>query len=445
MLEDYHSFSNKFLDLSYLEQIKFIEALNKEAGETDGLDGRLSFYFQEINRLTGSDYEEGIFSPLALDEKRLIRMDCYGSISRRRNDQLSKLYLFFKYRLKPQKHALKEYDLDNSPMWKVMAQFESFRKIKQKIRKALHRSRINPDALKIMTISDYCDVIYNEFSDGGDKARFLEPEDTVKNRFVREFMKKCGKQFEKILLERGIDERCVKSLCRKMRRYGSCDLDSLVVTEIYYTPQVISNLKKIGFDTKKAKVGARIPEELVEHLMDVNQDYLLEALNPDGSKVYTYQLPRLELHHNRAVNFADSEYLASTNYPNHLVLVESKMHHGYYHLFDSVVQQNDLQNFYARLNIKNEMMRLRIGFSYEDALFCDFENIRAFKDRAAKDQEKRVNYFVCQQEQMDNVIDIVNKYNLEINQFGSRKTQNFVRKIKPSKISPTVQNSGEGR
>ena len=66
-------------------------------------------------------------------------------------------------------------------------------------------------------------------------------------------------------------------------------------------------------------------------------------------------------------------------------------------------------------------MRLRIGFSDEDALYGDFENTAAFRQRAAEDKKHRVNYFECQKEYDRNVIDIMNKYAEEFRQYGPKK------------------------
>lgn len=434
--ENQYNFTKRFLKLDYEEQIELISTLyNIASAGNDEYSDLSSFYIQKIHELTDSDYEEGVYEPVAVDEKRLIRMDCYGSIIRRRTDQLSELYRYFQWHKEPKKHLLREYDLETSPYWKVMKQFESFRRIAPKIKRSLYKSQVNPDILKIMTITDFCDLIYHTFSDGSDKAHFIKQHESVKNRFIRQFMKECGAAFYRTLLEKGLDERCVKSLCNKMRRFGSCGLESLVVTETHYTEKVIKDLHKSGFDTRKIEVGMPIPDKFIDYLIDNDKENLIIARNPDGSFVNKYVLPRLEVHHNRAVKFADSEYLAASNYPNRLVLVEAKMHHGYYHLFDSMIKQNNMQNYFSRLNIASKYMRMRIGFAEEDAIHGDFENNQAFFQRAAEDKKYRVNYFDCQDEYNKNVIEIINKYNVEIRRYGSKKIQSFIQNVKPAKKS----------
>ena len=420
--ENQYGFTKRFLNLYYDEQVELISYLYKLSSSEDKEYAELSdFYIQKIHELTDSDYEKGVYEPVAVDEKRLIRMDCYGSISRRRPDQLSDLYRYFQGRKEQKHHLLRDYDLDSSPFWKVMAQFESFRRIAPKVKRALYKAQINPDALKVMTVNDYCDLIYKAFAGNTEKSHFIKEQESVKNRFIRQFMKECGDSFYRLLIDKGIDERCVKSLCNKMKRFGSCNLDSLIVTENHYTPRVLKDLKKAGFDTGKLEVGMPIPEEFINYLVDNGQEKLILARNDDGSLVNPYQLPRLEVHHGFAVKFADADYLAASNYPDRLVLIEANMHRGYYHLFDSLVKQNNLQNYYSRLNINNKYMRLRIGFSDEDALYGDFENTPAFRQRAAEDKKHRANYFECQKEYDRNVIDIMNKYAEEFRQYGPKK------------------------
>ena len=432
--ENYYNFEKRFLKLSYDEQINLIACLYDFASTGDKNYGELSsFYLGKIHELTDSDYEEGIYEPVAVDEKRLIRMDCHGSISRRRPDQLSELYKYFKNQPKKKKFLLREYNIENSPAWKVMAQFESFRKIAPKIKRSLYKSQINPDALNVMNINDYCDVIYNTFSKGGEKAHFIETKDSIKHHYVRQFMKECGDTFYRMLIERGIDKRAVKSLCNRMYRFGSCDLESLVVTETHYTARILKDLKKNGFNVRGIEAGMPIADDFVNYLIDADREDLLLARNPDGSPVDKYVLPRLELHHNKAVQFADSEYLASANYPDKLVLLESKIHRQYYHLFDSIIKQNEMQNYFSRLNISSRYTRMRLGFAHDDALFGDFENTTAFRKRAEEDKKHRVNYFEMQDQYLANVLSVIDKYKLNFNKFGSKYYQNLVQKLRPTR------------
>ena len=73
-------------------------------------------------------------------------------------------------------------------------------------------------------------------------------------------MRACGKDLANHLLKRGIDERKVASLCRMMRKYGRCEVDSLVVTETHYTQRILDDLEARRYDVSALKVGDPITE-----------------------------------------------------------------------------------------------------------------------------------------------------------------------------------------
>ena len=88
------NFTKKFLDLPYDRQIEMVVTLNqiieqsynKNLSQIEKIFVRTAEkHLDNINELINSSYDEGIYSPLANDEKRLIRMDCYGSINREPN------------------------------------------------------------------------------------------------------------------------------------------------------------------------------------------------------------------------------------------------------------------------------------------------------------------------------------------------------------------------
>ena len=413
-------FYNGFSTLSHQEQLTYIALLREYTKDRNNV--RHSIAEKQLNVIhekTGSSYEEGTCAPLFVDEKRLVRMDCYGSINRRREDQLSPLYKYFRERQGQKNYKLSLYDLDASPNWRVMTQFQSFRNIEDQIKLYMQKNKFHPDTLKVMTVSDFCDVIYNIFANkDAERAHFVEKEDCIRNRYVRSFMKNYGNNFRNLLLSKKIDERCVNSLCNQMKRFGACDLDGLVVTEIYHTPRTLKALKRNGYNVGKAKVGDKIPQKLVDELIDENKANLILARDRNGEPVDRYVLPRLEVHHGYAVKFTDSESLAASNYPNHLVLVESKMHQYYYHLFDTLVKHDNMQTFFSHLNITDKQMRTRIGFAENDAVFGDLENNQEFLERRQEDLLHKANYYECQAEYMNNVAIVIKKHNIKVNEYG---------------------------
>lgn len=414
-------FESMFLKLSHTEQLSFVGMLKDLLQSKNQKDRKIAAQkLNYIHEMTGSSYQEGCSDPLFLDEKRLIRMDFYGCINRRRDDQLSPLYKYFCRHRDEMVHRANDYDLQNSPNWKVLRQFQSFRSIEPQIKRYLQSRKMNPDVLLVMTVSDFCDVIYQAVNrDGTEKAHFIEKENCIKNKFVRNFMKKFGKEFKANLLNKNIDERCVNSLCNQMKRFGVCDLDCLVVTEIYHTKRTLKDLQEHGYDVSNVKIGDKIPQKLVNKLVDEDKAHLIAARDADGHLIDKYVLPRLEVHHGYAVKFTDSDSLAMSNYPNNLVLVESRMHQYYYHLFDTFIKQNNMQNFFSHLNIENKNMRMRIGFGREDAVFGDMENTEEFLKRKQEDLLYRVNYYDCQAEYMNNVAMMIRKYDIKINTYGA--------------------------
>ena len=90
-------FYNGFSTLSHQEQLTYIALLREYTKDRNNV--RHSIAEKQLNVIhekTGSSYEEGTCALLFVDEKRLVRMDCYGSINRRREDQLSPLYKYFR-------------------------------------------------------------------------------------------------------------------------------------------------------------------------------------------------------------------------------------------------------------------------------------------------------------------------------------------------------------
>ena len=184
-----YRFEEIFLSLPYHRQLEFLRTMNAiQTGRFDivspknrsALEFAANEFFQKIQMMTETSYDEGRgFYPLTNDEKRIVRMECYGSINRRQPHQLSTCYKFFVAESlahrSQKRYKFKEYDLTKSPMWRVFNQFETFRVIAPKIRKYLYDNNVNPEVLSVMSVNDFCDVIYNAYVTNSDKnhARFL--------------------------------------------------------------------------------------------------------------------------------------------------------------------------------------------------------------------------------------------------------------------------------
>lgn len=133
----------------------------------------------------------------------------------------------------------------------------------------------------------------------------------------------------------------------------------------------------------------------------------------------------MELHHKHAVQFtACNGYLARANYPHNLLLVDAPMHRNYYHLFDAVYKQNQMNNFYQRLNANNPYMVSILGFNEQDSIYFDFEKTAVFKKREAADKANVVNYLQEMEQRMQNEITIAEKYNIPYNNTAIQSSSN---------------------
>lgn len=432
ILKEPYNFEKIFLALPYKRQLEFIRTMQTvQNGRFDIISQKkratlmfaMNEFFEKIQWMTETTYEEGRgFYPLANDEKRIVRMECYGTIDARKPHQLSACYHFFTSGIKKKHYKLKDYDLMKSPIWRVFNQFESFRSIAPKIKKYFYDNKINPDVLTVMSVNDFCDAIYHTFATRSDqsKARFLQK--PLKNQFVMDFMKKCGKQFYQYLLDKKIDERLVFSLCHAMKRYGICDINSITAIETHFTRQVLSDLEKHGFNVKRYSVGTKIPLSLIDSLIDNGQGALLAARDKEGQMLDKSALPQFEVHNADGVQFAHSSsggkmyyerYLAQVNYPNSLMLVESDLHHLYFHGYDSVIRTgHETECYYSRINSNNPYMALIDGFDSKHQIFCNMEDNVAFLQREKEDKENVVNYFAMSLERINNIKRISQKYGI---------------------------------
>ena len=448
VMKNPHEFEKKFLNLSYPRQIALLDMFHDITNGNLVISPRqikqtlLDLTYDELEKIhwmTNSCYEEGnAYFPIADDEKKLVRMECYGTIDARRDHELSPYYKFFRKKENRGTFKLKDYDLSASPMWRVFNQFESFRSIAPRVRRHLYKKGINPDALKVMSVNDFCDVIHEIYAknSGSMKARFLKI--GYKNRFVMSFMQHCGKDFEKHLINRGIDERKVKSLCRMMRQYGLCDVDRVVITETHYTQKILDDLQAHHYDVSQYKVGDPISEAMTEEVFNNNQEHLLLARDEKGHTLSKDDLPRFEVHHKNAVKFAHSgDYLAKVNYNNNLMLVEKEMHRAYYHVFDHIIQVNtNNERFFSRLNTPAAEMCMINGFnSQTDMFFYDLENNASAQKRARIDKQNVVNYYEMQFERLNNIPEIADKYNIGYSKIDLNNEHKSLKELTKFKVN----------
>ena len=437
------NFKKDFIALSLEKQLALIKLLyqTSEYGKQNSLTGvakdfaeAAGYHLHTIHQYTGMTYDEGIYYKIAKDEKRLIRMDCYGCINKRQPHQLS---AFYKYFLKTENRGqwpLDAYELNKSPMWRVFMQFAVFRKITPVIQKYLHRRGINPEALKVMRVNDFCDTVFNAFKTSNDdiKVSFVKESESIKAKFVKAFMQVCGDKYQKMLLQEGYRPEAVYSMCNAMKRHGVTDPSSVTVTSLTYTPRIIADLQKAGYNIPSSLTGAKIHRDFVDYLLEHHQEKLIQARDEDGNPITAEDLPHLQFHHLEAVMFAGSKgYIASTNYLDKGLLVDSRIHSGYIHLFDNIIKQNDeLEQYYSRLNAENKNMCLMIGFSPRQKLFADFTNNLEFVKQANEDKKYVVKYFDMMQEVLQNEALIAEKYGINYSRTAVTQVLDDIKKIK---------------
>ena len=434
-------FKQDFLNLSLDEQLAMIKLLQQTAeyGQCNELKGLAKnfndaavYHLNKIHQIAGTSYDEGIYYKVAKDEKRLIRMDCYGCIDKRQPYQLGS---FYKYFLKPEnrgKWPLNAYKMDESPMWRVFMQFSSFRKITPVIRRHLQKRGINPDALKVMRVNDFCDVIFNAFKKSTQdvKVSFVAEGESIKAKFVKEVMKACGVRYQKMLMQEGYRPEAVYSVCNAMQRYGITDTSSVTVTSLVYTPRIINDLQAAGYNLKSMKVGSRIHPEFVEYLVDHHQEKLIQARDENGEALTAKDLPRLDFHHVEAVMFAGNQKgIACTNYRG--MLVDPRIHAGYIHLFDKIIKQSDeVEQYYSRLNIENKRTCLMIGFGPDKRLYADMENNLEFVRHANEDKKYIVNYFNMMQKLLQNEAEIATGYGIDYSRVAVTQVLDDIKNLK---------------
>lgn len=454
IFDDSFNFIHKFKALELDTQIQIVRLLHDivKKEENTPSHGKEKYYAEEaryflssIHKLTKCSYDRDIFYPLARDEKRLIRMECYGTINRRKEDELSFLFKYFRKNSSPGKYPQSSYKLLASPSWKVFHQFESFRSIEPDIRKHLQKTGIHPDALQVMTVNDFCEIIFQAYkvSNSDIIANFLPKNRCIKNKQNMAIMKCAGEEFENLLMKRKvngkkIDERLVKSYCDMMRRFGCDDVNTLIVTERKFTKRILEGVARdelvnFGLDISKLEVGMPIPQEFIDYMVDNNKAELIMARDEDGRPLSKDGLPRTQDHHNQAVMLARKEdTIAASNYPNKHINVDERIHQMYLHLFDKVLRSgDDIEQIAARLNIQDTNMRVLLGFDAEkDAIYCDLENNAEFRRRKIKDLKCKVNYFDMMQIRMQNEGKIIDKHNISCSRSYIQEGYRNLREIK---------------
>lgn len=397
------SFLQTFDELSFSEQIKAYRTLKKLAepkkhnsmSASDKILAKNSEYkLEKINIFCGLKLEEKTHYALSQDELHVIRMDCYGAVDARPSHQLSKYYKHFIHNRLAEVVPPKKYDLSKAPAWKVFRQFKNFRNIESDIKKYMSRERFNPEALKLMEVKDFSDMIFKTFQDNNKygKAFFLK-KDSPRNTFVKKVARKFEKQIVRILREEGQDERYIQSLLSAMKHYGTTDSDKIVITELEFTPRILTDLNKAGISCEDYHLGEKIPSSLVADLMREDKGYLLAARDENGHTLSGSQFPSFEVHHKTAVMESNSlAFIAMVNYEDNYLLVPYEIHCHVLHGFDRLNSSAHKESYHRRLELINNDTTAMLGFNKQTHIHYDWSHSKAYQKRMKEDAEHIVSY-----------------------------------------------------
>lgn len=425
----YHDdgYIDDFYNLSIEDAGRAYELLSKSA--KDDFDDAQKL--DEVLAASGLKITEHNGKFLHKQEVLTIRMDCYGTIDRikqgLRERELSSYYRNLMANPLPKRPKSVEYDFETSPSWKLFSRFQSFRRIEKNLKAYLIKNKIDPQILQLMTPRDFSDLVAQAFQKNENEQKItFEKEITVRNEFVRDLARKQGDKMADMLLAQGWDERYVRSMINMMRRFGKYNSSKLVITEINFTPRVLSDLRKAEKDlfaeinsdefskrkledqnnlkallkeickvnTQKLKSGDVIPQTLIDVAIDADRGKILVARYKNGKQLNGAEFPSFDVHHKYAVSDAGClQSVAYANYKDKLCLVRADVH-GFIHRRDKVRQRGDAKSYSERLEFIDTNTAFVVGLKPEERLSYDFYNGKNSK-RKKQDDMHVVNYEEC--------------------------------------------------
>lgn len=406
-------FLHIFHELSLPEQIKayrtlkrLMEGLNAaHLSETDRSLGEMAeFKLEKINAVAGLKLEERRYYGLSKDELHLIRMDYYGTVDARPNHQLSDFYKDFIRNPLTDKPSAEDYDLSQSPAWKLYRQFDSFRKIEPDICNYMAQKGIDPKAVTVMGIHDFSDVIFKTFRTDENQIKVsFKKGDSPRNAYVKALARKHGDRIAEILRTENYDERYIQSLLSLMKNYGVSDKSRLIITETNFTPRVLTDLAQANISCAKYKIGDKIPQALVKRLMKADKGKLLAARDENGNPLVSEKFPDFEVHHKTAVMESGRlAYIAMVNYRNNFVLTPTDVHHHVLHGFDILSSSGRTETYHRRLEFKDSDITFMFGFTSDKQIAYNWSSSRDYARKVEEDIENIISYAAINTELAEN-------------------------------------------
>ena len=419
----YHDdYLRDFFSLSYEDAGRAYEMLSKLAN--DASNSKISrIAAQKLNDILyacGLQISQYDGNFIHKQEVLSIRMDFYGTIDRLkpglRARELSRYYRSLLENPLQKRPKSSEYNFDSAPSWKLFSRFQSFRRIEKNLKAYLIKHKIDPQILQLMTPRDFSDLVVLAFQKSPNEQKItFQREISVRNEFVRDLANKQGDQMAQMLLRKGYDERYVRSMLNMMQRYGKYTSSKLIVTEIYFSQRILSDLKKAEanfhksgtpisktllnyiahINEKNFKVGDPIPQNLINALIDEGQGHLVVARDAKGKELKGGDFPSFEVHHKHAVSDAgDLKSVSYVNYKENLCLVMSELHTPFIHRCDKIRQSGETKSYSKRLEFIDPNTAFMIGFRKSERLSFDFRRTKQ-SNRQKMDDKHIVSYNDC--------------------------------------------------
>lgn len=441
--EQKQDFVTNFHQMTLSESLAYYKNLLLRSSDQnrDSFDQQYATYeLKCINESMGLEYVKYSAIPFSKEERLIIRMDYYGTIDRiEPGEKKKKLSRFYLRGLKePLKVPLpvSRYNFKKSPSWQLYARFEDFRRIERRLKQYMAQNRLNPQMLEIMTPRDFSDLIVQAFakSPKENKVTFQYPISTRK-RFIKKLLQKHHKEIYKILASK-YDERWAFSMVQMMRRYGSTTQNKLVITEMYWTPRIINDLKAQHINTESFQVGARIPKRVLDSAFDVGLEKYFVARDAAGIPLRSSSFPSFEVHHKHPVCMVgELTDIQRANYEDNLCLVLSDIHSQILHGKDTLAGAK----FYdSRIQFIDKNTAFMGGLNLEDQISVDFSQDPQIIERLEEDRKHACSFDVCMKELSDNGAACPKFYRkLRLQKIGAKTGENGVsRSVKQHDCTP---------
>lgn len=250
-------------------------------------------------RRWGLIYVEKKHYSLSYNEKHLIRMDFYGTVDEPSEYQLSEQYKKNKSDLPPvysrkqkkqlakqnslenvdtsvasannlqqEEFELKDYNLDQSPVWRIIRTFPRFHAIENKVRIQMQRQKLNPDIIPYLNVYDYSDLLYHYFKrdnakQSGTASIFLG----ARQSFIKDLFRKHEKWIRDYFKRKGYNERYCEALIKAAKANGvTCDIEMKKTSHEFIIDFVRLHKKQFSNYLRKHTADGSYQQNIIKQL-----------------------------------------------------------------------------------------------------------------------------------------------------------------------------------